>query len=178
MTEKEIEISKKEFHLISKQYDNPKYFYQKDDENNKIILIMKFDQGSKKQAINPNTYNVSNLTPEFFRNLLNDVLDERFGKNNCFILDEIKNVKTEVENIKTEVANIKNEVANIKTEVANIKNEVENIKVEIKNIKQEIVVINTRIDALEVKVDEGFKQVHKDIKMLKSFHKDDIEKIH
>ncbi|WP_406614986.1 coiled-coil domain-containing protein [Mycoplasmopsis hyopharyngis] len=123
---------------------------------------MKFDQGSKKQPVNPNTNNVSNLTPEFFRNLLNDVLDERFGKNNCFILDEIKNVKTEVENIKTEVANIKTEV--------------ENIKVEIKNIKQEIIVINTRIDALEVKVDEGFEQVHKDIKMLKSFHKDDIEK--
>ncbi|WP_406614988.1 coiled-coil domain-containing protein [Mycoplasmopsis hyopharyngis] len=151
MTEKEIEISKKEFHLISKQYDNPKYFYQKDDENNKIILIMKFDQDSKKQPDNPNTNNVSNLTPEFFRNLLNDVLDERFGKNNCFILDEIKNVKTEVANIKTEV---------------------ENIKVEIKNIKQEIVVINTRIDALEVKVDD----LREDVKMLKSFHEDDIEK--
>ncbi|WP_406616103.1 hypothetical protein ACJA25_01665 [Mycoplasmopsis hyopharyngis] len=141
MTEKEIEISKKEFHLISKQYDNPKYFYQKDDENNKIILIMKFDQDSKKQPVNPNTNNVSNLTPEFFENMFNKLLDQRFGKNNCLLLEEID----------------------------------KRIDKRINALEQRFDAFEQRFNALEVKVDQGFEKINKDIEMLKSFHKKDIE---
>lgn len=146
-------ITKKDFELIAKQYSKAEYFYQKDDENNKIILIMELSQDNKKQPTKPNTNNGSNLTPEFFENLFDNLLDKRFGKNNCLLLEEID----------------------------------QRIDIKIQSLEQRL---DKKIDTLNTKVDDGFRKVNerldkveqrldkveKDIKMLKSFHGEDIEK--
>ncbi|WP_406614926.1 coiled-coil domain-containing protein [Mycoplasmopsis hyopharyngis] len=169
-------ISKKEFEAISKHYNKIEYFYQNDDENNKIILIMEIDKNNKKQPTQSNTNNVANLTPEFFRNLLNDVLDERFGKNNCFILDEIKRLDKKIDDgfkrVDERLDKVEQRLDKVEQRLDKVEQRLDVIEVRLDKVEQRLDKVEQRLDVIEVRLDS----VEKDIKMLKSFHEDDIEK--
>lgn len=99
-------------------------------------------------------------------------MNEKMQNGFLTVHSEIKEIKSDMSGMKSDINDMRSDIEDVKSDINGMKSDMSGMKSDIDGLKSDMTDMRSDIDGLNSKMQNGFDEVHSEIKIMKSDIKD------